>query len=93
MQNAIKHSNNNSNITVEIYIKPLPLQQNTFTKLISYLFTKIIDEGKGIDLKKWGANGFKSFNFIGSGANQESETSGVGVGLSTAGSLTKALGG
>ena len=93
MQNAIKHSNNNSNITVEIYIKPLPLQQNTFTKLISYLFTKIIDEGKGIDLKKWGANWFKSFNFIGSGANQESETSGVGVGLSTAGSLTKALGG
>ena len=44
-------------------------------------------------MKKWGANGFKSFNFIGSGANQENETSGVGVGLSTAGSLTKALGG
>lgn len=42
----------------------------------------------------WGNGRFKSFNFTGLGHVQaENETSGVGVGLSTANSLSKALGG
>lgn len=62
--------------------------------MTGYLVTKIIDEGKGINLNKWASGKFKSFNFTGLGnILQQDETSGVGVGLSTASSLSKALGG
>ena len=42
----------------------------------------------------WGSGKFKSFNFTGLGhLKDQNETSGVGVGLSTASTLSKALGG
>lgn len=58
------------------------------------MVTRITDMGKGIDPIKLRKRSYKTFAFSKAGSNQtKSETEGVGIGLSTADSLTTALGG
>lgn len=89
IQNAIKFSPTGTKIVVEITHKKHPNLLNESQHLTGKIFTKIIDSGSGIDLTKWG--NLKSFNF--NGLSHTRETSGVGVGLTTADTLTRALGG
>lgn len=82
MQNAIKYSPKNCTITVECCLKQNSDKQN-------YMVTRISDQGKGFDTNKK-LKKFQTFQLAGS---KQNDSDGVGIGLSTAQSLTEFLGG
>ena len=88
LQNAIKFSPSFSTVSVFCQFKPIQSQE---AKLHGYLVTKIIDKGPGFEADK-NLKIFKTFAQV--GLNQtKCETSGVGIGLSTAQALCQFLGG
>jgi len=77
-----------------LIFEEISLIEGTDSNLTGYLVTKITDEGRGADMKKLSAKKFKTFAFSEAGIGQlKTETEGIGVGLSTADSLSDALGG
>lgn len=105
ISNAIKFSPPDSVVSVSVAFQPvktegelnnslLANQPSHYGNLTGFLVTKITDRGKGIEPARLRNRKFKTFAFSKAGSNQvKSETEGVGVGLSTADSLTTALGG
>jgi K+-sensing histidine kinase KdpD len=88
MQNAIKYSPEGGKIQVTCHYKPI---KDSTTKFHGYLVTQITDEGKGFRVNK---NLKKFSTFSQAGLNQtKHDSAGVGIGLSTAQTLTLYLGG
>ena len=70
------------------------VKEQDWGNLTGKLITKITDTGIGIDESHLSKRRFKTFAFSKAGTNQiKSENHGVGIGLSTADSLSRALGG
>ncbi len=89
MQNASKYSPEHSVIDVTVKFEPLSQPSDNIT---GYLVTSITDRGNGFDAKTRKLKRFGTFQLDGSIMNS-SEVQGVGIGLSTAYTLSRYMGG
>lgn len=87
MSNAVKYSPNNANIKVTIEKRPLMTENANLTAL---LVTTIKDYGDGYDPTHEIKNDYKTFT---KPMDSKSEIIGVGIGHSTASTLSRSLGG
>ena len=94
MQNAFKFSHKGGKVKITVSYHPLKLRPTKFSRAVKHPFktfgfivTEVEDSGNGINKDNLGSL-FKMFN---EGSHTSNRTSGIGLGLSTARSLSLAL--